>query len=98
MSNMNSMILWVYIVFLVIGGVIGFVKAQSKPSLIASLLFGTLLALGASGIVTFRYWTEALLVLLALVFGARLVKTRKFMPAGMMEVATILVLVLRFAL
>ena len=38
-------VLWIYIILLVIGGLIGFLKAGSKASLIASVSFAALLSL-----------------------------------------------------
>ena len=93
---MNSTkILWVYIVLLVIGGLIGFLKAKSQVSLIMSVAFAALLSLCAAGVVFQPYVADILLAALLVVFGIRLTKTRKFMPAGLMLVLTIATLALR---
>ena len=90
-----SKILWIYIVLLVIGGLIGFLKAKSKVSLIMSVAFAAALSLCAAGIITMRYAADVLLVTLLVVFAIRLAKTSKFMPAGLMLVITIIALALR---
>ena len=88
-------ILWIYIVLLVIGGLIGFLKAKSQVSLIMSVSFAAALSLCATGIIFQRYVADILLALLLIVFAMRLAKTKKFMPAGMMLAITILALALR---
>ena len=90
-------VLWIYIILLIIGGLIGFLKAKSQVSLIMSVAFAAALSLCAAGIIFKAYVADILLVALLAVFAARLVKTRKFMPAGLMLVITIVVLALRHA-
>jgi len=96
-ATMPNTVLWVYIVLLVIGGLIGFLKAGSKPSLIASVVFAALLSLCAAGVVH-KMLIDISLIVLLIVFGMRLAKTRKFMPAGMMLIVTVAVLALRHVL
>ena len=88
-------VLWIYIIFLVVGGLIGFLKAKSKVSLIMSVAFAAALSLCAAGIIFQPYVADILLAALLVVFGMRLVKTKKFMPAGMLLVITIVALALR---
>jgi len=88
-------VLWVYIVLLVIGGLFGFFKAKSKVSLIMSVAFAAALSLCAAGIIFQTYVADILLAALLVVFGMRLAKTKKFMPAGMMLVVTLVALSLR---
>ena len=78
------MVLWIYIALLLAGGVMGFVKAGSKISLITSSIFAVLLALCALGIIRPFYIAEILIGLLIVVFGMRFAKGRKFMPSGLM--------------
>jgi len=89
---MELTILWVYIVLLITGGVMGLVKGKSKISLIASLAFAIPLIFCASEhrMDIARYILIALLVF----FGWRLLKSHKFMPAGLMTILTVLALAL----
>src|SRR5438132_10851077 len=88
-------VLWIYIILLVIGGLIGFLKAKSQVSLIMSVAFAAALSLCAAGIIFQPYVADILLAALLVVFAVRLVKTKKFMPAGLMLVITIAALALR---
>ena len=88
-------VLWIYIILLIIGGLIGFFKAKSQISLIMSVGFAIVLSCCAANIIFYPYVADILLVVLVGVFTMRLVKTRKFMPAGMMMVITIAALALR---
>jgi uncharacterized membrane protein (UPF0136 family) len=89
--------LGVYAVFLAIGGVIGYTKAGSKPSLIAGLASAVAAILAL--VLSFQNarWGMGLGALVALVlayfFGHRFaVKTRKFMPAGLLAVVSVVVM------
>jgi uncharacterized membrane protein (UPF0136 family) len=89
--------LGVYAVLLAVGGVIGYTKAGSKPSLIAGLASAAAAILAL--VLSFQNasWGMGLGVLVALVlayfFGHRFaVKTRKFMPAGLLAVVSVVVL------
>ena len=91
----------IYALLLAVGGVIGFVKAGSRPSLIAGVIsaLAALLALGLSignnrlGVPLGLILSIALFVL----FGYRYaVKTRKFMPSGLLAVASLVVLAVMF--
>lgn len=88
-------ILWIYIVLLVAGGLMGFLKAKSKMSLITSVGFAALLTLCAVRIIPDPIVADIILVVLLIFFGMRVAKTKKFMPMGMMTLATILALALR---
>lgn len=95
MHSLADKILWIYIVLLVVGGLIGFFKAKSKVSLIMSVTFAALLVLCALGIIFQPYVADILLAALLIVFALRLGKTKKFMPSGMMLILTLAALVLR---
>ena len=99
MHNFSNTVLWVYIVLLLVGGLIGFLKAGSKVSLISSSVFAAVLVLTAVPGVFERKFalglSNVLLATLLVVFAIRLAKTKKFMPSGMMLVLTILALALR---
>ena len=98
MNHFNIQVLWVYIVLLLVGGLIGFFKGKSKVSLITSVVFAALLILTTlHGVFQpgFALLVANLtLVVLLLVFAVRLGKTRKFMPNGLILVATVAVLAL----
>jgi len=89
--------LGVYAVLLAVGGVIGYTKAGSRPSLIAGL--GSALAAILALLLSFKDATwgmglgALIAILLAVFFGYRCaVKTRKFMPAGLLAVVSLIVL------
>lgn len=90
-----TVILWAFVVLLVAGGVMGMVKAGSKASLYTSLGFAAVLSLCAMNVIQGRHTADFILLGLLFVFGTRFAKSRKFMPMGMMAIATILTLALR---
>ena len=94
----SLIVLWIYIVLLLVGGLMGFLKAGSKISLITASLFAVLLALCALGIIRPFYIAEILLGALALVFGLRYCKGKKFMPSGLMAGLSLVTLVLLLVL
>ena len=81
----------------IIGGIIGYIQAQSKASLISGMISGLLLILGGAmqwqgqawGLILASIFTAVLVVVVV----ARLVKTRKFMPAGLMAILGVVALV-----
>jgi uncharacterized membrane protein (UPF0136 family) len=87
-------VLWIYIALLVAGGLMGFFKAGSRVSLIASLVSAAILSLAATGVL-FPAAIDLVLAVLLVLFGIRLSKTRKFMPSGLMLVLTAMTMVLR---
>lgn len=88
-------ILWGYLVLLLVGGVMGFVKGKSRISLISSLVFGALIALSAAGKLGPAWIGDLLLTALVIVFALRFQKTKKLMPAGFMTLLTIAALLVR---
>ena len=94
---MADNILWVYIVLLVAGGLVGFLKAGSKMSLIMSVAFAVPLALSLllKWPVVVGYF---LLGFLFAFFGIRFTKSKKFMPNGLMMILSLVTLVLRIVL
>jgi uncharacterized membrane protein (UPF0136 family) len=99
MHNFASTVLWIYIILLLAGGLIGFLKAKSKVSLIMSAVFAALLVLttlrGIFQPAFARDLANVLMALLIVVFAVRLAKTKNFMPSGLMLAATIVALALR---
>ena len=92
-----NIVLWVYIVLLVAGGLVGFFKAASKASLIASSIFAVPLVLAASGIAP-ALVAEIVLGILLVFMGMKFAKSKKFMPSGLMAVLSAAALALRFFL
>ena len=98
MHNFANTVLWIYIVLLLAGGLIGFFKAKSKVSLITSAVFAAVLVLTQTGIFdskVARNLVNVLMALLLVVFAVRLAKAKKFIPSGLMLVVTITALALR---
>jgi len=96
-QHIANMVLWIYIVLLLVGGMIGFFKAKSKVSLITSAVFAALLVLTRVGIfkpAVVAGTVNLIMAVLLVVFAVRLAKTKKFMPSGLMLVVTLLALVL----
>ncbi|MDY6780978.1 MAG: TMEM14 family protein [Cyanobacteriota bacterium] len=75
------------------GGIMGYVKVKSQASLISGTVSGILLILAAIASLNGQAWgifvAAAITVVLIIVFVIRFLKTRKFMPAGLMIVAGI---------
>ena len=88
-------ILWIYIVLLVAGGIMGFVKAGSKMSLLTSLAFAAVLALCNANIIQVRHLADLILAILIVFFGWRFAKSKKLMPMGLMAILTAVTLALR---
>lgn len=96
MHSFANWILWIYIILLLIGGMIGFFKAKSHVSLIMSVAFAVALIVATLfPEPTARNVADFLMAALLVVFTIRLVKTKKFMPAGLMLVCTVAALALR---
>ena len=78
----------------IIGGVIGYVKAQSVPSIIAGTITGLLLLLAGyllpqnrtAGLVT----AFIVSLLLAAQFLPKFIRTGKVMPAGLMSILSVI--------
>ena len=83
------------------GGILGYLKSQSKPSLISGCISGLLLLIAAFmqiqdnslGLLI----SKVIILLLVIVFTVRLIKTKKFMPAGIMLIAGVAALICLFA-
>jgi uncharacterized membrane protein (UPF0136 family) len=92
-------VLWIYILLLLVGGLIGFLKAGSKVSLITSAVSAAALILvtipGLFGPTLARGLADVIMAALVVVFAIRLGKTKKFMPSGLMLVITALALAFR---
>ncbi len=95
MQQYANVILWIYIVLLFIGGMIGYLKANSKASLIASASFAAVLILCNINVIFKPEAADIVLVILLIFFSLRLIKSKKMMPNGMMAILTIVTLALR---
>ncbi len=77
-----------YGVLAIAGGVLGYAKAKSLPSLLSGLVSGGLLVLSGvlqqQGNEWGRFLALILTIALIVVFAIRFWKTRKIMPAGLM--------------
>ncbi len=95
--NAASIILWVYVALLEVGGLIGFLKAKSKASLIASSICAAPLIVVALGIVPMVVGYVVLFAIEAM-FLVRFKKSGKFMPSGMLMLLTFVALSLLLVL
>lgn len=82
-----------YGIFILMGGISGYLTAKSKASLISGLSAGS--ALVASGILYLQGWQIGLFLaliiasILILIFTIRLLRTRQLMPSGILLLAGI---------
>jgi len=89
--------IWVYGTIMILGGIAGYVKVGSKASLLSGVGMG--LALLASGYGVWRGSESSLVVaevvalLLVVLFAVRYVKSRRFMPAGMLAILSLLAVI-----
>ncbi|HLP91380.1 MAG TPA: TMEM14 family protein [Nostocaceae cyanobacterium] len=86
-----------YGILVLIGGIFGYIKAKSKVSLLSGGISGLLIMVAAYLQLQGQIWglnLAALIIgILVVFFAFRLVKTRKFMPAGLMIILGVLSLV-----
>ncbi|MEM8807152.1 MAG: TMEM14 family protein [Cyanobacteria bacterium P01_G01_bin.38] len=74
----------IYGVLSIVGGIIGYRQAGSKVSLISGIVSGLLLLLAV--VLMARWLAIVVSLVLVIVFVTRLLKTKKFMPAGLMVI------------
>ena len=85
----------------IVGGVLGYIQAKSRVSLILGSISGLILIVAALvqlqelaiGLIIARLIT----IMLVAVFTTRLIKTHKFMPAGLMLILGLITLVCLFS-
>ncbi|HLO84244.1 MAG TPA: TMEM14 family protein [Nostocaceae cyanobacterium] len=86
--NLGIVVALGYGILVLIGGIIGYFQAKSKVSLLSGGVSGLLIIFAALGQLQGLTWglTLAALItgILVVFFAFRLVKTRKFMPSGLM--------------
>jgi uncharacterized membrane protein (UPF0136 family) len=95
--NLSVIAGFTYGIVALIGGIIGYIQANSQVSLLSGITSGLLLILAAYLQLQGQTWALILAVfvtaVLVVVFALRLAKTRKFMPAGLMTILGMLALV-----
>jgi uncharacterized membrane protein (UPF0136 family) len=96
-STIAHATLAIYAALLAFGGVIGFVRARSTPSLVAGLISAIAALVALSLSLAGYWWGTALGTILAIIlfvfFGYRYaMRNRKFMPSGLMAVVSLIVL------
>ncbi len=78
----------------IIGGVIGYVKAASLPSLIAGSITGVLLLVAGALLPEYRAIGLATGLVISLLLAAQFIpkffRTRKVMPAGLMSILSVI--------
>lgn len=96
MKKANGIIVILYSILVLAGGIIGFVKANSVPSLIMGTAFGVALFGNAIAMLKHSrigtYLAAVLTLILTIFFAFRFAKSLLFMPAGLMCVAGLVVL------
>ena len=94
--NLSIIAAFAYGILAIVGGIIGYIQARSKVSLLSGSISGLLLILAAYFQLQGQTWGSILGVIvtgvLVVVFAVRLAKTRKFMPAGLMTILGMLAL------
>ena len=82
------------------GGIWGYIKANSKPSLISGCISGALLLISAlmqfQGMIVGLIIARVVTILLVCVFTVRLIKTKKAMPGVLMLTTGVLTLIVLF--
>lgn len=90
----------VYALLVLLGGIIGYVKAQSAASLMTGVLSSMFLCASAFGMLKGRavgfFFASLLTILLGSFFAYRLILTHSFMPAGFMCILSIVVIIILF--
>ncbi|MBG1244593.1 TMEM14 family protein [Nostoc sp. NZL] len=94
--NLSIIAAFAYGILAIVGGIIGYIQATSKVSLLSGSISGLLLILAAYFQLQGQAWGSILALIvtavLVVVFAFRLAKTRKFMPAGLMTILGMLAL------
>jgi uncharacterized membrane protein (UPF0136 family) len=84
-----------YGLLILIGGIIGHIKAGSNASLVMGVVFGLLLLLSSGGMFSKKYFKKGVYFALVLTlildafFTYRFLTTMKFMPAGLLVLVSL---------
>ncbi|MFQ6112980.1 MAG: TMEM14 family protein [bacterium] len=95
--KMASYIILAYGVLVLVGGILGYVKSQSLPSIISGVIFGILIILSAAimlkGMAVGTYSALIISAFLAVFFTYRFIVSHAFMPAGLMIILSLISLI-----
>jgi uncharacterized membrane protein (UPF0136 family) len=84
----------IYALIVLVGGIIGYIKADSTPSLVMGAAFAFMLILSSVMIqkkmIIGFYFSLILTAFLAFFFGYRFFNSFKFMPAGLMVILSLI--------
>ena len=80
--------LWIYILLLIAGGLMGYIKAKSKASIIASSISALPLILVGFKILPSSL-ASILLAVLLILFGTKYIRSGTFRPSGIMCILTL---------
>jgi uncharacterized membrane protein (UPF0136 family) len=96
--NLSIVATFTYGILSIIGGIIGYLQARSKVSLISGSISGIMLVFAAILQLQGQGWAlifaAIITAVLVAVFAYRLKNTRKFMPAGLMTILGMITLVI----
>jgi uncharacterized membrane protein (UPF0136 family) len=96
----NGIVVVVYALLVMVGGMIGFIKANSVPSLVMGITFALGLLLCAvamvKGIKLGYYASIILALILTIFFTYRYGISQHFMPAGLMSILSIVIIIALF--
>jgi len=88
------LIVLVYGLLVLAGGIMGYVKAKSLPSIIMGIIFGVFIIWSSTimykGDPLGTYLSLAASLILAAFFAMRFRVTKKFMPAGLMIILSVI--------
>lgn len=94
--KITAILFLVYGLTLLMGGTIGYIKAQSMISLLSGLIFGLIIIASGTSLLNGSSW--GLMVgtittaLLSIIFIVRFLNSYKWMPAGIMMIVSLVVL------
>ena len=95
--DLATAVVFVYSLFCLFGGVLGYVKAKSKASLIAGLVSGVLLSISAYGIAQGYRVAYFVSLIISFLLGARFLKTwfknHRIMPDLIMLILSLATLI-----
>ena len=101
--RIEHVVLVLYAVLLAVGGVMGFVKARSRASLVSGIL--SAIAAVAAAALSFQGYAwglplgVTLTIVLFILFGYRYaIRNKKFMPSGMLAVISLVVMLILLGL